>query len=206
MTTARRLQWNFALQRAVGIANELRRPLVILEALRCDYPWASDRLHAFTIEGMAANASAAADSSALYYPYLEQRAGEGRGLLHTLSSDAAAIITDWYPGFFIPRMLEAAGKQTDTRLEAVDSNGLIPLDEHGRAFPTARGYRAFVQRSLRKHLHEFPAASPLEHLSPDPGIVELPVQVTNRWPAATPRMLRDSRRLVSSLPDRKSVV
>ena len=45
MVAARRLRWNFGLQRAVDLAHEFARPLLILEALRCDYPFASDRLH-----------------------------------------------------------------------------------------------------------------------------------------------------------------
>jgi hypothetical protein len=37
-------------------------------------------------------------------------------------------------------MLDAAARQAAVRIEAMDSNGLIPLVAHGRAFPTARGY------------------------------------------------------------------
>ena len=53
MTSSRRLSWNFALDRAVDWARHLDRPLVILEALRCDYPWASERLHRFVAEVVA---------------------------------------------------------------------------------------------------------------------------------------------------------
>src|SRR6187402_976986 len=53
MIAYRRTTSNFALQRAVGVALELGKPLVVLEALRCGYRWASDRLHRFVIEGMA---------------------------------------------------------------------------------------------------------------------------------------------------------
>lgn len=58
MTTARRTRWNFGLQRAAAIARELRTPIVVLEALRCDYPAASDRLHRFVLDGMTANGAA----------------------------------------------------------------------------------------------------------------------------------------------------
>ncbi|HSM17293.1 MAG TPA: hypothetical protein VK845_09915, partial [Gemmatimonadales bacterium] len=47
MTAFRRTRYNFALERAVEWARELAKPLVILEALRSDYRWASDRLHYF---------------------------------------------------------------------------------------------------------------------------------------------------------------
>lgn len=73
MIAARRRGWNFALQHTVKQAGKLKKPLVALEALRCDYSWASDRLHRFILDGMADNASAFAGSSALYYPYVSRQ-------------------------------------------------------------------------------------------------------------------------------------
>ena len=62
MTSARRLEYNFALQRAVEACREFSKPLVILEAVRCDYPYASDRLHRFVLDGMAEHRTALAGS------------------------------------------------------------------------------------------------------------------------------------------------
>ena len=78
MISFRRGHYNFSLQRAVQWAKELNKPLVILEALRCDYPWASDRLHQFVIEGMLDNAQHFAKKNPLYYPYLERLANGPR--------------------------------------------------------------------------------------------------------------------------------
>lgn len=41
MIAFRRGTYNFSLDRAVEWSKRLNKPLVILEALRCDYPWAS---------------------------------------------------------------------------------------------------------------------------------------------------------------------
>ncbi len=57
---ARRLSHNHALDHALREARRLRRPLVLYEGLRLRYPWASARLHRFVLEGMRANAEAAA--------------------------------------------------------------------------------------------------------------------------------------------------
>ena len=57
---------------------------------------------------MAANAAAFAGRRLLYYPYVEDAKGAGRGLIAALGQDACLIVTDWYPAFFLPRMLEAA--------------------------------------------------------------------------------------------------
>jgi deoxyribodipyrimidine photo-lyase len=53
MITNRRASWSFSLDRAIELCLEHNKPLLILEALRCDYQWASDRLHGFIMQGMA---------------------------------------------------------------------------------------------------------------------------------------------------------
>jgi deoxyribodipyrimidine photo-lyase len=77
MTSARRTGWNFGLERAAMQAAELGKPLVVLEAFRCDYRHASERLHAFALQGMADNARACEAAGVLYYPYVEPRPGAG---------------------------------------------------------------------------------------------------------------------------------
>ena len=182
MIAARRTRHNFGLQRAAELSEELGKPLVILEALRAGYAFASDRFHAFVIAGMAANARGAASSQAVYYPYVEPQPGAGTGLLEALASHAAAIVTDWFPAFFLPRMVASAAARCAVQMEAVDSNTLIPAEAHGRAFPTARGYRAFMQRHLRSHLTAFPEENPLA-LAPRLRAT-IPSAITERWPAA----------------------
>ena len=39
MNAARRARWNFALDRAITYASELKRPLVVLETLGLEYPY-----------------------------------------------------------------------------------------------------------------------------------------------------------------------
>src|SRR5579875_790841 len=69
MTAYRRACWNFALDRAVEWAEKLCKPLVVLEALRCDYRWASDRIHSFILDGIAENACQFEGTGVLYYPF-----------------------------------------------------------------------------------------------------------------------------------------
>ena len=200
MTSARRLEWNFALQHAVDHAIRWRKPLVILEALRCDYPHANDRLHQFVLDGMVVNRQRAARSNALYFPYVEPKRGDGSKLLPTLASNACIVVTDWYPAFFLPRMIEAAGRKLDVRLEAIDSNGLIPLAAHGKAFAAARFYRAFVQRELRNHLTDVPEEAPLQRLRGMPSLRSLPPSIARRWRPATTRVLTGGVKALAALP------
>ena len=69
MIAYRRSNWNYSLDRAVAWAKELNKPLVILEALRCGYQWASDRFHQFILDGMANNARRFRKHKVLYYPF-----------------------------------------------------------------------------------------------------------------------------------------
>ncbi len=84
-------------------------------------------------------------------------------------------------------MAAAAATRVPVRLEAVESGTLIPVAEHGRAFPTARGYRAFMQRELRRHLAAFPVENPVADL---PAAPDLPAAIARRWRPTDLRRVR----------------
>ncbi|MES1240619.1 MAG: deoxyribodipyrimidine photolyase [Acidobacteriota bacterium] len=180
MTAFRRLGWNFALQHAAGRARRLGRPLVILEPLRAGYPWACDRFHRFVLDGMAVHARRLARSNALYYPYVEPRPGAGKGLLEALAARACVVVADDSPGFFLPRMVDAAGRRLKVRMEKVDANGLLPLRAADHAFTAAFHLRRFLQKTLPGHLGDFPHADPLRKLPP--RLESLPAEILKRWP------------------------
>ncbi len=198
MTAYRRTCWNFALDHAIERARELAQPLVVLEALRVDYPWASDRFHAFLLDGMAENARAFGKSQARYYAYVEPEVGAGKGLLRALASRACLVVADDYPGFFIPRALAAASK-LGVRVEAVDSNGLLPMRAADRAFPTAYAFRRFLQLQLPPQFAAFPQEDPLGHVTL-PALTALPETVERRWPAADPHLWRGNGSALRALP------
>ena len=185
MTAFRRTRWNFALERAVEHARALRKPLVVLEALRTGYEHASDRLHHFVIEGMADNARRFAGKRVTYHPYIEPEAGAGSGLLEDLAAQACVVVADDYPCFFLPRMLAAAAPRLGVRVEKVDSNGLLPLRATDRVFARAFDFRRFLHKHLAPHLDDFPAADPLARLR-IPTLDALPAALRKRWPAAAP--------------------
>ena len=84
MSAVRRLGWNFALQRAVGWAVELGRPLLVVEVLGCGGRWDTARHHRFVLQGMADNAAQAAGTAIGYYPYVEPRPGQAGRFLEML--------------------------------------------------------------------------------------------------------------------------
>jgi deoxyribodipyrimidine photo-lyase len=197
MIAARRVHASFALDRAVAWARALDKPLVVLEALRVDYPWASDRLHRFVLDGMADNAAALVGSRIVHHPYVEPRRGHGRGLLAALARRACVVVTDDFPCFFLPRMVEAAARRIDTRLEAVDGNGLLPLAATERDFSAAAHFRRYAQKELPRHLAEVPRARPLAGGLPP---YALPAEITARWPRVDDALLAGDPAALARLP------
>lgn len=198
MQINRRLHYNHALEYAVAWANLLNKPLLIFEAVRADYPWASVRLHKFLLEGMQEHRTIARRDGLNYYPYVERQAGEGKGLLETLSRDACLVVSDEFPVYIIPGQNAALAKRIQVPFATVDANGVIPmqLSEHAP-------YSAYVfRRTLQKHFLECyerrPAANPLDELrnrtaaGPDADALA-------RWPAAGP-ILDAIDRSLSELP------
>lgn len=199
MTGCRRIRWNFALQYAAEQSVELGKPLVILEALRCDYPYASDRLHRFIIDGMADNLRALINAKGTYYPYIEHTRNAGKGLLSALADEACLVITDDFPAFFLPRMIAAAGRLLPTRLEAVDGNGLLPMRAADHAFSTAYAFRRFLQKTLPGHLMTAPLANPLQDITLRQP-VEISTKVTTRWPLASAELISEGGPDLAALP------
>ena len=204
MIAQRRTRWSFALQRALGHARRLGKPLVVLEALRCDYPWASERFHRFVLDGMAVNRARCEAAGVRYLPYVERSPGAGRGLLPALARRACVVVTDEYPGFFLPRAVaRRGGERLDVRLEAVDGNGLLPLRASDRAFSTAHAFRWHLQRELPAHLELAPLPEPLAIARARTRAV-IAREVLARWPMASARELVEGT-AVDALPVDRTV-
>jgi deoxyribodipyrimidine photo-lyase len=203
MIATRRVRFNFALQRAADWSRHLGLPLVIFEGLRSAYPWANDRLHRFVADGMADTTVALEGRNVTYLPYVEPSHGAGRGLLESLAADAAVVVTDEYPTFFLPAMVTAAAAKLPVLLEAIDSNGLLPMSAADREFATAYSFRRFLQKNLLDHLAAIPLEDPLAEDLPRPGA--LPSAITRKWPAASEALLAGDGDSLSKLPIDHSV-
>ncbi len=200
MIAARRTTHSFALDHAIARSVELGRPLIVLEPLRAGYRWASDRMHAFVLQGMVDNAAAFRAAGITYHPYVEPELGHGSGLLEALAKRACLVITDEQPGFFLPRMVAAAGAKVSVRMEQVDGNGLLPLRAAERAYPTAVTFRRHLQKTLPAHLTTLPAATPLAKVPRSVRFAEIPVAVLERWPAADRMLLAGTVAALAALP------
>ncbi len=204
MIASRRLSYNFALDRALEHCRELKKPMLVFESLRCGYQWASDRIHRFILDGMVDNAARAERFGIAYYPYLEPSDGADKGLLETLAAESCVVVTDEFPCFFLPQMVASAAKKLKVRLEAVDSNGLLPIRATDQVFPTAYAFRRFLQKNLPSHLLEFPGRDPLSETEVARG-AKVPQQILKHWPMATAAVLEGKSGSLAALPVDHSV-
>ncbi len=176
MTAFRRTRHNHALEHAVARARALGLPLLVLEAIGVDHPWACRRFHRFVLDGMRDNAARLGEA---YYPYVERAPGEGRGLLAALAGRAAVVVADDWPSLHLPQLVAAAGR-LDVRVEAVDANGLLPLVSGPLTpAPSAHTFRRLLQKELPRHLRELPLADPLVDLPS--RAPQVPGAITDRW-------------------------
>jgi len=201
MTAYRRTHFNFALQRAVELANRLRKPLVIFEAIRCNYRWASDRFHQFMLDGMLDNATATQSTNATYYAYVEPCANEGKGLMESFASLACAIVTDDFPCFFHPALYQRIASQWHCAIELVDSNTIVPMRCTDRTFTVAHSYRRYMQKEIFKEMPEFPVENPLDFLTV-PKLEKLPSEIISAWRVWDAKQVAKQLRavLLSSIP------
>ena len=196
MIANRRRHWNFALQRAVHWATELRKPLLVVESLSCGYRWASARIHTAILQGMRDNFESFRGSGVLYHPFVERFPHEGTGMLETLARAACVVVTDDFPAFEIPGWIAAA--RAPVLIEKVDSNGIFPMRSTNREFVTARSFRRFLQMELRVHLKDFPASDSLADL--ELPSMTCPSTLRSRWAGATTTELSAPEVLANSIP------
>ncbi|MGA8832353.1 MAG: deoxyribodipyrimidine photolyase [Desulfomonilaceae bacterium] len=199
MTSNRRTQWNFSLDRAIMWAQQLGKPLIVLEALRVGQKWACERFHNFVMDGMRDNRQALKGTGAFYYPYIEPVLGAGKGLLKELSGKACVIISDYFPCFFLPKMTLAASLQVACWMDQVDSNGLLPLFETDQVFVRAFSFRRYLQKQLPTYILEAPSCAPLTYRKLR-TLERIPENILSQWPPIEDALLDSSNRDLSKLP------
>lgn len=151
----RRVSQNLAYSHAQRLANELRKPLIVYEGLRRDYPYASERFHRFLLEGVSGTERDCGRRGVAYGFFLETP-GSPRGVLHQLASRAACVVADVVPAFIHPAQLRALAARAPCRVEAVDAAGVAPLASFPKAEIGARTLRPKLLRLLPELLRLIP--------------------------------------------------
>lgn len=155
MQMYKRTTHNDALVFAIRKANEFKLPLVVYEGLKYYYPWASDRLHTFILEGVEEKRSAFAKLGTRYVFYLQKNKSDPKQTVAKLARDAACIVTDDFPCFIIPQHNERISAKAKVPVYAVDSNGIIPMCQFEKEEYGAYTIRPKIKKILSDYLKPF---------------------------------------------------
>jgi deoxyribodipyrimidine photo-lyase len=143
----RRVDSNHALAFAAGLANQLDLPLLFLECLTCDYPYASDRLHTFALQGMPETAARLRKLGIGCAFHIPRRSHEGEAAFFAMVGDAAAVVTDDCP---LP------APSVDAACYAVDSSCIVPANCIPSRCYAAYSIRPKIHKLLPQFLHAVP--------------------------------------------------
>ncbi|MFZ1700162.1 MAG: deoxyribodipyrimidine photo-lyase [Pyrinomonadaceae bacterium] len=155
MQMFKRTSYNHALVWAIRKANELKLPLVVYEGLKYYYPWASDRLHTFILEGVEEKRAEFEKLGFRYLFYLQKDADSPRNTVAALAKDAALIVTDDFPCFVIPEHNRRISERAHIAVHAVDSNGVIPMSKFEKEEYAAYTIRPKINKLLDRYLVPF---------------------------------------------------
>lgn len=148
----RRTAYNHALAHAVELANSRGLPLLYYEALGCTYPYASDRLHTFVLQGVPDTARALEPLGIGYAFYLRRTQRDPNDILYRLASKAAAIVTDDYPAFVAASHNASVPQKLDIAYYVVDSSCVVPMNRLEKREWAAYTIRPKIQRMLAEYL------------------------------------------------------
>ncbi|MFN6962271.1 MAG: deoxyribodipyrimidine photo-lyase [Pyrinomonadaceae bacterium] len=155
MQMYKRTSHNHALVFAIRKANEMKLPLVVYEGLKYYYPWASDRLHTFILDGVEEKRRELERLGIRYVFYLQQNEDSPRQTVARLAQDAACIVTDDYPCFIIPEHNRRIAGRVSIPVYAVDSNGVVPIHKFEKEEYGAYTIRPKIKKLLPDYLKPF---------------------------------------------------
>ena len=144
MHNALRAHENPALDSAICLARQNGLPLLVYHGLSEDYPFASDRLHAFMLQGHRDVQRELSDRG-IAAVFLMQRQGKRGPYLRTLTRAAAALVTEEMPVQPLTGWLERLRATCQTPIATVDCSCIAPVTVVDKAFTRAAEFRRHLQ-------------------------------------------------------------
>ncbi len=153
MHHAVRAHENPALDAAVAAANALDLPVVVYQGLSAKLPYASDRHHAFILEGTR-DVERELGERGIRYAFCLAPRRDDREPLVELAGRAALVVAEDFPAPPYPRWTRKLAAATETAVWAVDACCVVPMKLPGKAFDRAFQFRRAVQGEIDRRLGE----------------------------------------------------
>jgi deoxyribodipyrimidine photo-lyase len=152
----RRVDSNHALAYAAQLANEAELPLLVYEGLTCSYPYASDRLHTFVLEGVPETQRRLRKLGIGYVFHLRRKRSDPDNALYRLAEDAGALVTDDYPTFIARGHNARVPAKLALPYYAVDSSCIVPMRQFEKREYAAYTIRPKIRKLLPRYLTPAP--------------------------------------------------
>jgi photolyase PhrII len=140
MRTAVRAHENPALDVALRAAEALGVPAFVYHALDERYPYASDRHHAFILEG-ARDVAGQLAARGIGHAFHLAREGHRGPHLVTLAGQAALVVTEDFPWRPMEAWADEVQRRSGTPVWRVDTACVVPFRRVGRAYDRAFAFR-----------------------------------------------------------------
>lgn len=161
MHNAIRAHENPALDVAICLARQNGLPLLVYRALSEDYPYASDRYHAFILQGQRDVQRELVQRGIPSHFHLE-RDGHRGAHLRDLTRRAAVLVTEEMPVQPLVGWMERLVNRTTTPIAMVDASCLVPMPLVKESYT-----RAFEYRQATKELYSERLDQPYEEQQVD---------------------------------------
>ena len=155
----RRVDFNHALLYAVELANQRALPLLYYEGVTCSYPYASDRLHSFLLEGVPETERRLRKLGIGYVFHLRRKREDRDDAFYRLAADAAAVVTDDYPAFIARCHNQHVPAKLDIPYFVVDSSCIVPMSHFTKREYAAYTIRPKIRKVLSRCLEPLPRLS-----------------------------------------------
>ena len=167
MTSCRRFSFNASLQHAVTLSNQLKKPILVVEAVSITHKFANDRILSFMVQGIMDNIEEFNENLVSYIPWVEIKQRAGAKMLASLSEKSVCVVIDDYPTYTPSKIRDAAARNLQVRVDAVDSNGIFPMNWAEKEFTTAYSFRKYVQKNLLDAFQTIPEKDSVQHREND---------------------------------------
>jgi deoxyribodipyrimidine photo-lyase len=117
---------NPVIDAAVRLGEAWRLPVLVYHGLREDYPFASDRLHAFILGASRDLERDCAKRGLACVQFVDRAAKREKGLVYRLAAEAAALVVEDQPGFVAQWQAERVAGKSDTAVIAVNAACVVP--------------------------------------------------------------------------------
>lgn len=151
MHHALRAHENPALDTAICLARQNGLPLLVYHGLSEQYPYASDRLHAFMLQGHRDVQRELSDRGIRSVFHL-QRQGRRGPYLRDLTRSAAFLVTEEMPVQPVSGWIERLVTMTDTPIATVDCSCIAPVTLSRTPIDNVDDYRSHVAEPHRQRI------------------------------------------------------